>query len=136
MLSDQIQDIESNELKMKLEIEQISSGLSDFVDKATFRDLKNEVADIRAAIMDQLDNEVSNVEVKFQRQIDRLQTETQEQVQPLVEEQLVSRIELLEQNVGGSAPKTVQSSEGLNELREEIDAQAEAISKVKYAQLD
>jgi hypothetical protein len=50
---------------MKLEIDQFNSNLEDYVDKESFRDVKNDLKDIRSAVMEQLDNEVTNIEVKF-----------------------------------------------------------------------
>ena len=37
---------------MKLDIEQVSASLDEFVDKASFRDVKNDVKDIRSAVME------------------------------------------------------------------------------------
>jgi len=81
---------------MKLDIEQVTASLDEFVDKASFRDVKNDVKDIRSAVMEQLDNEVTNIEVKYQRQIDRLRTEIQDQLDPLTEGNFVTRVEVLE----------------------------------------
>jgi len=81
---------------MKLDIEQVTASLDEFVDKASFRDVKNDVKDIRSAVMEQLDNEVTNIEVKYQRQIDRLRTEIQDQLDPLTEGNFVTRVEALE----------------------------------------